>query len=711
MKIRPKLIIAELILSVMLFAAVFVSITAYVNYMRFEELKIKTAVLQDTAGGIRFTLLEMLTRKEPASFLILEYQLLEEQMTQNIQDIHDYPYFRNLSEDVQGYFKVIQNNWDLLRRSFVIDEIQGYLDLRSQTDGQVTESLVTQQAVVRAARDAAPKDIELIDDAVTEISLHEKSFNTFVLQLSRALDTMLEVSGDFRLRQTVIGLAVPFLILVVSMAGITLFANRLSGKLVSLDKALFSVAGGDFSIRVDMKGRDEFNSLATSINAFTRTLGAKMESFRLIMHDIGQTLSTGAESAQVEATLLRLAMRETVADGAALYKVSGESGELMLSLTAGKFRPPFAVADLPDTPAPEDIEAILRSRIIQPGSTILGETAISGKPSMIQNVAASDTADWVRVPEDPLFVSSIITVPLTIGSTVFGVIAITSTRPGGFFSDLEYANMQSFAELAAITLDNIYKYADLLEASQLNRELGIAEEIQQDLLPKKLPRLPGGEIAYMSRSIKGLNGDYFDVYPLGNGKTMITICEVAGRGVPAGLVMVMIRTILRLVADPEKDARSIMTLLNQDMTRRIAIENYASVGILIMDSAGSYSFSSAAHYPLQVFRSDSVSFEEVQTQGIPVGIDRDAVYQQVTGKLGSGDIVLFHTDGIPECRNREGNVFGIPRLLDIVKSRADDQPDGIIGKLKQELEYFERGTYQKDDQTVIIFKFTGGNAS
>jgi sigma-B regulation protein RsbU (phosphoserine phosphatase) len=279
------------------------------------------------------------------------------------------------------------------------------------------------------------------------------------------------------------------------------------------------------------------------------------------------------------------------------------------------------------------------------------------------------------------------------------------------FTDLDYANIQSFAELASITLDNIYKYADLLEATQLNRELGIAEEIQQDLLPKQLPRLPSGEVAYLSRSIKGLNGDYFDVFPLGEGKTMVTICEVAGRGVPAGLVMVMIRTILRLVAPTELDAQSIMTRLNNDMTQRIAIENYASVGILVLDSAGNFTFSSAAHYPLQILRADSTTYQAIQTEGIPVGIDAEAEYAQQTGVLNPGDILVFHTDGIPESRNRDGELFGIDSLLEAVSDQAHGSPEQIIETLRTELEYFERGTDQKDDQTVIVLKFTGSHAA
>ena len=147
------------------------------------------------------------------------------------------------------------------------------------------------------------------------------------------------------------------------------------------------------------------------------------------------------------------------------------------------------------------------------------------------------------------------------------------------------------------------------------------------------------------------------------------------------------------------------------MTRRIAIENYASVGIVVIDSDGSYTFSSAAHYPLQILRSGSREYESIQTEGIPVGIDRDASYLQESGRLGVDDILLFHTDGIPESRNRNGEMFGMERLLSTVSGYADRTPEAIVENLRTELEYFERGTDQKDDQTVIVLKYTGGDAA
>jgi len=711
MKIRPKLILAEIIVSLTLFLTILTSISSLVRFIGFENLKIETMKLQDTVSRMKYSVIDMLSSTEPTFYITYKYRSQNNQINQRLEEITEDPFFKRLSKNSRIMFTAIDDNLRTTQTNFNTKLITDYLNLRDKPDLDEFESLLYLQTVLRGSDSISPSFIGELDYAVSEISSQETVFSNFEKLIEQTLENMLQTPEDYSRRQMGLSISIPAIVFVLAVFGILLFTNNLSRKLASLDKSLSDIVGGDFSVRIDTKGKDEFSSLAGSINTFTKTLGAKLESFRLIMHEIGQTLTGSMESSQVETTLLKLAIRDTAADGAALYKVGGDAGELILSVSTGKFRPPFIVSDLPDSPEEEDINAILRSRIIQPGKTILGESAIQGRAIIIRDIENSNDIDWSRPETDALYLSSIIIVPLQIGSTVFGVIAITSTEPEGLFNDLEFANMQSFGELAAISLDNIYKYSDLLEATQLDRELGIAEEIQKDLLPKHLPRLSGGEVAILSRSIKGLNGDYYDVFPIGNGKTLVTICEVAGRGVPAGLVMVMIRTILRLVSTPENDARTVMEMLNRDMTRQIAIESYASVGILIIDSFGHYTFSSAAHYPLQILRSESGLFEAVQTEGIPVGIDRKASYKQQSGVLNKDDLVMFHTDGIPESRSREDKNFGIDNLLRIIGSKAGSSPEKIIETLKIELEYFERGVDQKDDQTVIVLKYTGGSAA
>ena len=712
MNIRPKLIISEIALSIVLFFAVLFSISSFVKFIEFENLKIKIASLQDSASQLRFSVIGMTAKNEPTDFLIQEYQLLSNNMEEDLQTIASDPLFKELPAGAEEYFIEAQTTWENTRNSLSLETIVSHLNLRNQFYSTTPLSLAETLALtinnpnvdqnLRTALISADRDLR---------RLERDRYRAFETELDRTMLYLEKAAEDFRRNQFRLAIGVPALVLLVMLFGIHSFASQMSTNLQKLADALAEIAGGDFSTRVDMQTKDEFSSLASSINAFTRTLGAKLESFRHIMHEIGQTLNEGVDTSLVEKTLLNLALRDTVGDGAALYKVGGEAGELILSQALGKFRPPFPVEELPDHPDEDDVIAFLHSRIIRPGETILGESAKNGESRMIRNSQFAYGIDWARDVAHPLHIASLMVLPLQVGSTVFGVLVVSSTRNGRFFSDLEFANMQSFAELAAITLDNILKYADILEASQLNRELGIAEEIQNDLLPKKLPLLPGGEVGYLSRRIKGLNGDYFDVFPLGGGKSIISVCEVAGRGVPAGLVMVMIRTILRLVTHPGSEALDVMHLLNRDMTQNIAIENYASVSILIMNKDGEYTYCSAAHHPLQVFHQDMGEYESIRLKGIPVGIDPKASYEQEKGTLKPGDLVLFHTDGVPESRSRTGDQFGMTGLLDLVAQEAQKSPPTIMNQLKAELEFFERGTQQNDDQTVVVLKYKGEGAA
>ncbi|MCK5735953.1 MAG: methyl-accepting chemotaxis protein, partial [Spirochaetaceae bacterium] len=379
MKIRPKLILAEIIISLILFITTLTSISSLISFIEFEDFKIETAKLQDTVIRMKYSVIGMLSSTDPTFYLTYEYNELNSQVHERLEVITEDPLFNQLSRKNQILFIAIKDNLDSSWKTFDVDDITGYLNLRENTNNDTFESLLYLQTILRNSEDIPHSYMREIDYAVSEISSQEIAFSNIEKIIHQTLTSMLEAKEGYGRKQIIIAISVPAFTLLIAIFGILLFTNNLSRKIIRLDKSLSDIVGGDFSVRIDTKGRDEFSSLAGSINAFTRTLGAKLESFRLIMHDIGQTLTSSMDSSQVENTLLNLAMRETAADGAALYKVGGESGELIMSLSAGKFRPPFVVSDLPEAPEEEDINAILRSRIIQSGKTMLGESAIQGR--------------------------------------------------------------------------------------------------------------------------------------------------------------------------------------------------------------------------------------------------------------------------------------------------------------------------------------------
>jgi|GEM_PF-702654 len=709
-KIRSQLIRIEVGLGLAILLSVLFSVFLLVSYINYEDVSIKVATLQETAIRSRYYLLEMLVSVEPTATIISDYEALEKRLTQGIIELNE-GYFIRFAPKIQNELQTIEDSWGEVRELIKTDNIAALLGIRNEA-GEDIETLLAMQVEIQESEQGESDFKERLDNAIEKIVLYENSLIVFERTLYENLLSLSRVISRYRVSLLAYTIAIPVLILIVFIVGNSRFSKQLNRKLLTLDNALSEVIRGDFSVRVKMESDDEFASLAESINAFTKTLGDKLESFRLIMHDIGSTLetdiaSTQIKSTQVESTILSLAMKEAAANGAALYRIGGESNELILSVAEGEFRPPFAVSYLPDSPPEEDIQALLKSQIIPIGDTILGESATHGKAIMIRDVGAKDGINWKRSEDDPFYLASIIVIPLQVGTTVIGVLTVTSNTSDKLFTDLEYTNLQSFAELAAISLENIYKYSDLLESAQLERDIGIAEEIQRNLLPKKMPELNRASVACLSRSMKGLNGDYFDVYPMDDGKVMLTICEIAGKGIPASLVMVMIKTLLRIAANPGADALSVMDELNQNMTKQIFIENYASVGIFLVDSKGRFTYSSAAQDSARILRSTTKEIEVLHTEGIPIGIDKNAKFQQIFGELSNKDLVFFHSDGIPESRDKNGNEFGIERLLDIVKRQSEGSPTQMINVMRSELEDFERDTQQKDDQTAIIFRFDG----
>jgi len=711
MKIRSKLILVGAGLALSLLISVLFSIFLLITYIRYENVKIEAVALQETAIRSRYYLLEMLVSTEPTQSIISDYRALEEKLNLYITELGE-DYLLVNARSIQNELQSIKDSWEETRELISTDDIISFLSIREEAGGDI-KSLLSMQTEIEESGEREGDFAEKLDNAINRIILYENSLIIFIRLLENSFPSLSQTIFQSRNNLLLFAITIPIVVLIIAFSRSLLFIRNLNRKLSILNDSLSGVIRGDFSIRMETEGDDEFTSLAGSVNAFTKTLGDKLESFRLIMHDTNSILETELKATQlestlqIESTLLKLAMREATANGAALYRVGSESEELVLSVAEGKFRPPFAVSEIPYSLTDEDIQALLKSRAIPAGETILGESASYGKPIIIRDVGTKDGIDWKRSEQDPLYLASIIVAPLKVGSTVIGILTVTSNIPGSLFTDLEYANLQSFTELAAISLDNIYKYSELLDSTKLERDIGIAEEIQQELLPGKMPGLSGASVACLSRNMKGLYGDFFDVYPINEEKVMLVICEIVGRGIPASLVMTIIRTLLRIAANTDTDALSIINKLNQDMAKQVFNDNYASIGVFLVDSNGKFTYSSAAQDSAKILRSSTREIEILHIGGIPIGIDKNAKFQQTSGELGKEDLVFFHSDGIPESRDKNGNEFGIERLIGIVKEQSEKSPAQLVDIIREELENFEQDTQQKDDQTAIIFKFSG----
>ena len=172
--------------------------------------------------------------------------------------------------------------------------------------------------------------------------------------------------------------------------------------------------------------------------------------------------------------------------------------------------------------------------------------------------------------------SSLAAVPLVVRGRVLGVLSVLKRAENQLFEERDFQHLTTLAEYASITIDNLYTYMEVLEKREFEREVDIAAQIQQKLLPARLPELETASLAVYTLPAKGVSGDYYDVIRVEKDKLAMVVCDVAGKGIPAAMVMVMIRSILHLIVSPQRDAAATLNLINHGITGRIDLDHFAN---------------------------------------------------------------------------------------------------------------------------------------
>jgi anti-anti-sigma factor len=191
---------------------------------------------------------------------------------------------------------------------------------------------------------------------------------------------------------------------------------------------------------------------------------------------------------------------------------------------------------------------------------------------------------------------------------------------------------------------------------------------QRSCCPADLPQLSSGSLAAHSRPARRVSGDYYDVLPLDQDKVALLVCDVAGKGIPAAMVMIMIRSITHLLVSPRLEAAATLTGINRGITGRIDVDHFATIGLCIYDQANRQAvYANAAHLPLLVYRASSSKLLRVDAEGLPIGVEREGKYGQRRFELERGDILILCTDGILEAMSPKSEQYGLKRLADVVR--------------------------------------------
>ena len=256
----------------------------------------------------------------------------------------------------------------------------------------------------------------------------------------------------------------------------------------------------------------------------------------------------------------------------------------------------------------------------------------------------------------------------------------------------------SFIQFGKIQARRSLKQAD---DERKNAELAAAKDLQNRLLPKKLPVLPGLDIAGYLRTSSEVGGDYYDFFPQPDG-SLYTVCgDATGHGTPAGMLVSITKA--GIIGLPKLPPGEMLRQLNRVVKK-------VDLGILRMSLNIAYlnrdqlTLSSAGMPPYFIYRRESSSTEEVMISGVPLGSFNNVEYDEVTTSFGSGDILVTISDGLPEAPNLSGQLFDYTRVEELITANASYSAQDIIDILIREADQWLSGKHNPDDITIIVIK-------
>ncbi len=316
-----------------------------------------------------------------------------------------------------------------------------------------------------------------------------------------------------------------------------------------------------------------------------------------------------------------------------------------------------------------------------------------------------------HVPEDVLpGAVHLLAVRIDIDSVPRGflVVADKESRHGvGPFGESDRATLELFANQAAIALENARLHTQALQEERMQREMELAAETQSKLLPKGVPAVDGFELAGWNRPAREVGGDYYDLLLQDDGRLVLTLGDVTGKGMPAALMVSTLHSALRLMLDRYDVGPELFALLNRHIYESSPGNKFITLLVAQIDPpAGRFQYVNAGHNPAVVLSGDG-SVRELPSGGPPIGLLPGISYEGDGFDLEVDDLVCIYSDGITECAAPDGEEYELDRLLALLQEHRTAPLTEIIAAIDQATCRFAGGQPQGDDQTVVLLRRVG----
>ncbi len=267
----------------------------------------------------------------------------------------------------------------------------------------------------------------------------------------------------------------------------------------------------------------------------------------------------------------------------------------------------------------------------------------------------------------------------------------------------------AMADLAGTFIETASLQQVAVQSLQMAKELEIARAIQHLLIPEMLDASQQHEVAAFYRPAREVGGDFYLSQPLPDGRLLLALGDVAGKGVPAALLMSMTRTAVLSLAEgassPATILRRIGRILYEDLDRT---GKFVTLLLAIYDPAGAdLLVANAGHSPVYIAQ-EKGPFRSLEPTAPPLGVLADSPVMDQSYVFGTGDLLVATSDGFSEARNPAGELLGTPRLAAILEASREGHARAVLDRIVGAVSAYVAGAPQSDDETAIILRGRSG---
>jgi len=245
-----------------------------------------------------------------------------------------------------------------------------------------------------------------------------------------------------------------------------------------------------------------------------------------------------------------------------------------------------------------------------------------------------------------------------------------------------------------------------LDKARLMRDMEIAQQIQLSLLPEEPPDIFGIELAGRCIPAAHVGGDYYDFFKRDDHTIDLVIADVSGHSVGAALIMAEVRTLLRAQVSRATSPSVILNLLNHQLYDDLSrSELFITMFYARYNAAtGRLSYANAGHNRPMVYRPGESACQELDAEGLILGVKQEVVFEEQAILLRSGDLIFFHTDGIPEAMTPSGELYGTERICQHLAAIGNLSAGEIADSFYEQAQQFSGEQTQQDDISMVVLK-------